>query len=65
MELSFRGCLLLFLKASLLLSKDEAGTINENEATLLRMITPLAKLFTAKECMKVCSEGVEFFGGVG
>jgi acyl-CoA dehydrogenase len=31
----------------------------------LRFITPLVKLFTAKEAMKYVSEGLECFGGVG
>ncbi|KAL4422251.1 hypothetical protein ABPG77_009726 [Micractinium sp. CCAP 211/92] len=35
------------------------------EAHLLRLLTPLAKLFTAKEVVAVVSEGIEFFGGQG
>jgi len=32
---------------------------------LFRLSTPLLKLFAAKEGMKVNSEVVEFFGGIG
>ena len=28
-------------------------------------MTPIVKLYTAKQCMKVVSEGVELFGGLG
>ena len=31
----------------------------------LRLLTPVLKLFTAKEAMNVISEGLEAFGGVG
>jgi len=31
----------------------------------LRLITPVLKLFTAKEAVRVVSEGLESFGGVG
>ena len=29
------------------------------------MLSPIAKLFTAKDCLKVVSEGLEGLGGVG
>lgn len=32
---------------------------------MLRLFTPVLKLFTAKEAVAVCSEGLETFGGVG
>ena len=31
----------------------------------LRLMTPVLKLFTAKEAMRVVSEGLESFGGLG
>jgi putative acyl-CoA dehydrogenase len=48
-----------------LLGKDECGTATESERILLRSLTPIVKLFTAKRCMEVVSEVVEIFGGVG
>ena len=32
---------------------------------LLRLMTPVAKMYTAKSCMRVVSEGLECFGGQG
>lgn len=32
---------------------------------LLRLLTPILKLFTAKECVQVVSEGLECFGAMG
>lgn len=65
MDVTVRGNLLFYLKVTELLSKSEANKITSEEAHLLRLFTPIIKLFTAKECMRVCSEGVEGFGALG
>jgi alkylation response protein AidB-like acyl-CoA dehydrogenase len=44
---------------------NEAGEINEDEAVLLRLLTPLMKLTTAKQAVMVASETLEAFGGAG
>jgi len=31
----------------------------------MRMFIPLLKMFTAKESIRIASEGIEFFGGIG
>ena len=36
-----------------------------DEKAMLRVLTPLAKLFTAKQVVWAASEGLEFFGGQG
>ncbi len=36
-----------------------------HEAALLRLLTPLAKLWTGKLAVKLCSEALECFGGAG
>lgn len=59
------ACLALTLEVARLLGRGEAGSASPAEASLLRTLTPLAKLFTAKAAVAVASEGVEFFGGVG
>src|SRR5205809_647327 len=41
------------------------GKARADDEILLRLLTPIAKLFTAKQCMAVLSEGLESFGGVG
>jgi len=32
---------------------------------MLRILSPIAKLFTAKDCLKIVSEGLEGLGGIG
>lgn len=48
-----------------LFGKDEAGTITESEARLLRVLTPVVKLITGKQALVVASEAIEAFGGPG
>ncbi len=48
-----------------LLGRDEAQDISERDAELLRLITPLAKLCTARQAMAVMPEVLEVFGGAG
>ncbi|MBX2989391.1 MAG: acyl-CoA dehydrogenase family protein [Bdellovibrionaceae bacterium] len=48
-----------------LLGRDECGTASDSERTLLRALTPIVKLSTARTCMSICSEAVEVFGGAG
>lgn len=48
-----------------LLGRDEVGVATESERVLLRALTPIAKLYTARLCMSGVSEVVEIFGGAG
>lgn len=48
-----------------LLGRDECGSATEHERILLRALTPIVKLWTAKKCVEACSEVVESFGGAG
>ena len=48
-----------------LLGRDETGVASEQEQKILRGLTPLVKLYTAKKCMWGVSEVIEIFGGVG
>lgn len=65
LEDEFRKCLDLTFYVAHLLGKDECGTASENERVVLRALTPIVKLFTAKRCMEGVSEVVEIFGGAG
>lgn len=65
LEDEFRKCLDLTFYVAHLLGKDECGTASEDEKILLRALTPIVKLFTAKRCMEGVSEVVEVFGGAG
>src|SRR5262249_11122319 len=48
-----------------LLGREEAGTAHEDELRLLRLMTPVVKLTTAKQAVAVTSEVLEAFGGAG
>jgi putative acyl-CoA dehydrogenase len=65
MELEFRAGFLLAFRAVALLGKEEAGTASEADLRLLRLLTPVAKLYTAKQAIAVASEAIEAFGGLG
>ena len=45
--------------------KNEAGEISEDDAQLLRVLTPIMKLTTGKQAVMVASEVLESFGGAG
>ena len=42
-----------------MLGKSECDEASEDELELLRFLTPLLKLYTAKQAISVCSEGLE------
>ncbi len=47
------------------LGKDETGKATAQDQDMLRLFTPIAKMFTAKASIQVASEVIEGFGGVG
>ncbi|MHB1223766.1 MAG: acyl-CoA dehydrogenase family protein [Gemmatimonadaceae bacterium] len=59
------GALLLGLRVAELLGREECGVATDDELMLLRLLTPVAKLYTAKQAVAVTSEAVEAFGGAG
>ncbi|CAC5424988.1 unnamed protein product [Mytilus coruscus] len=65
LETEVRAATLFVFHAVLLLSKQESGNATEDELHLLRLLTPLIKLYTGKQAMSVSSEGLESFGGQG
>lgn len=65
MEVEVRGATLLTLEIARLLGREDTGIATEEEKLLIRLLTPLAKLYTGKQAMSVVSEGVECFGGQG
>lgn len=65
MEVETRAAILLTLEVARLFGKVEMNEATSDEADLMRILTPLAKLQTAKQAVAVCSEGLECFGGQG
>jgi alkylation response protein AidB-like acyl-CoA dehydrogenase len=65
LEAETRGAFLLAFRAVEALGRREAAAADEREARLLRALTPVAKLLTAKQAVAVVSEAIEAFGGAG
>lgn len=65
MEMAYQSSTMLALFLSRLLGKEECGKSTETESALLRLLTPVAKLYTAKQSIKYASEHIEMFGGIG
>ncbi|HEX4684248.1 MAG TPA: acyl-CoA dehydrogenase family protein [Gemmatimonadaceae bacterium] len=65
LEARCRASFLLTFRVVELLGKEECGTASESELAILRLLTPVAKLYTAKQAVIVASEVCEAFGGAG
>lgn len=65
MQVEWEGCFHLTFHLTLLLGREETGESAEGEAALLRLLTPVAKLFTAKRAVALVAEAMEAFGGAG
>lgn len=65
MEMAYQSNTMFALFLSRLLGKEECNTATETEKDLLRFLTPIAKLYTAKQSIKYASEHIEVFGGLG
>ncbi len=61
----FEGAFHLAFRAVELVGRDEVGELDEREAALLRLLTPIVKLTTGKQVVSVASETLECFGGAG
>jgi len=64
-EAEYQGAFAITFRAVELLGKEENGELSEHEAALLRLLTPIVKLLTAKQAVAVASETLEAFGGAG
>jgi len=65
MQAEFEGAFALAFEVAHLLGRVEHGVAAPHEVALLRLLTPLAKLWTGKLAVKLCSEALECFGGAG
>jgi len=65
MECEFRGGLYLTLEVCILLGKTESKKASPQEHALLRLLTPLMKLYTAKQAVAITTEAMESLGGTG
>jgi alkylation response protein AidB-like acyl-CoA dehydrogenase len=65
MQAEFEAAFSLTFFVAELLGRTERGEGAAHEPALLRLLTPLAKLWTAKVSIRVVSEALECFGGAG
>ena len=65
LQAELEGALQLTFRVAELIGRDEAGELDAAGRGLLRVLTPLAKLTTARQSVAVASEVVESFGGAG
>jgi acyl-CoA dehydrogenase len=64
LQAEFEGAFVLTFEVAHLLGRVEHAATTQ-EAALLRLLTPLAKLWTGKLAVTICSEALECFGGAG
>ena len=65
MQSTYEGAFHLSFRVAELLGAVETDTASDTDRALLRVLTPVAKLLTAKQCVSVTSEAMEAFGGAG
>jgi alkylation response protein AidB-like acyl-CoA dehydrogenase len=65
LETETRAATLLAFELVELIGRAEANDIDDEHRALLRLLTPIAKLVTAKQAVAVTSEAIEAFGGAG
>ncbi len=65
MQAGFEGAFHLAFFVVELLGRAEAGNASGVQAELLRVLTPIAKLTTARQAVAVLIEAIECFGGAG
>lgn len=64
-EAEFEAAFHLAMEVALLLGRVETGAATARDAALQRLLTPLAKLWICKLGVRIASETVEAFGGIG
>lgn len=65
MQAEFEGGFALAFEVAHLLGRVEHQHAAPHEVAALRLLTPLAKLWTGKLAVTICSEALECFGGAG
>lgn len=65
LQAEFEGAMHLTFRVVELIGQEEHGLADDAERRLLRVLTPLAKLLTARQAVAVVSECLEAHGGAG
>lgn len=64
-QATFEGAFHLTFRFVELVGKEENNALNSDEQHLLRALSPLVKLITARQAVEVSTEVIEAFGGSG
>jgi alkylation response protein AidB-like acyl-CoA dehydrogenase len=64
-ELKLLAGFVLTMELVHLIGKQECGAAGPHDGDILRLMTPICKLFTARSAIQTASEVVEGFGGAG
>jgi len=64
-EVELHGATVLAMHCASLLGAEDCGEASPEDVAELRLLTPLAKLYTARQAVAGISEIVESFGGAG
>ena len=65
LQAEFEGSFVLAFHLIHLLGKEETGSASADEGAILRLLTPVIKLWSAKQAISITSEVLESFGGAG
>lgn len=65
LQVEFEAAFQLTFSLVHLLGKEEVGVASAQESALLRLLTPVVKLYTARQGVALISEILESFGGAG
>jgi len=65
LEAEFQGALHFTFFVAELMGREEAGKASAEQKSLLRLLTPIAKLLTGRQVVHILSEVIESFGGAG
>jgi putative acyl-CoA dehydrogenase len=65
LEVEFEAAFHLTFRVAELMGKEEVSEATDDESAVLRLLTPIVKLYTAKQAIAAASEVLEGFGGAG
>lgn len=65
LQVEFEAAFHLTFRVAELMGREETGVATDAERAVLRLLTPLVKLYTARQAVAAASETLEAFGGAG
>jgi alkylation response protein AidB-like acyl-CoA dehydrogenase len=65
LQVEFEAAFLLTFHTARLMGREELGIATDSERAVLRLLTPVVKLYTARQAITSASEVLEAFGGAG